>query len=393
MHIDTVHFSSKMYSMKVKRTIESKIKEFLTKKTTDNILFIWGPRRSGKTTLLQKFAKEMNAPIFNFDFVSDRQRFVPTEDSLQKLAQENKIIFIDEIQNYPAATLPIKILNDVYKIKVVATGSSELRQKAGEDFDTMAGRFQEMYCLPLSIEEIHDYANVDTHDEGLFERNLIKNLSMFGAYPEVYLSKSSESYKIKRLEKIIEAYVLKDIIDIYNLKNIKLAKDILTKVALQLGSEVSVREIANSLQANIGTVTSYIEIFIKNYILIPLPSFKTNTRKAVSENRKLYFYDLGIRNALIKDFREVELRPDAGGLWENLVVIEFEKRKRIKGLLQTHYFYREYGGKEVDFIIEDYKKNYTCVEIKERKGKMNNIFPLPHKSKVITKDNFVEEFV
>jgi len=102
--------------------------------------------------------------------------------------------------------IPIKILNDVYKIKVVATGSSELRQKAGEDFDTMAGRFQEMYCLPLSIEEIHDYANVDTHDEGLFERNLIKNLSMFGAYPEVYLSKSSESYKIKRLEKIIEAY-------------------------------------------------------------------------------------------------------------------------------------------------------------------------------------------
>lgn len=165
-------------------------------------------------------------------------------------------------------------------------------------------------CLPLSVEEIHNYASVDTHDEGLFGRNLIKNLSMFGAYPEVYLSKSSEQYKIKRLEKIIETYVLKDIIDIYNLKNIKLAKDILTKVALQLGSEVSIREIANSLQANMGTVTSYIEIFIKNYILIPLPSFKTNTRKAVSENRKLY-----------------------------------------------------------------------------------NIFPLPHTSKVITKDNFVEEFV
>jgi len=114
------------------------------------------------------------------------------------------------------------------------------------------------------------------------------NLQIFGAYPEVYLA-STHQAKITLLQNIFDTYVLKDIAKIYDLKNQKLAKDILTKIALQLGSEVSVREIANSLQANVSTVANYIEIFIKNYILIPLPSFKTNIRRVVSENRKLFF--------------------------------------------------------------------------------------------------------
>ena len=108
----------------------------------------------------------------------------------------------------------------------------------------------------------------------------------------------------------------------------KLAKDILTKIALQIGSEVSVRELANSLGENAVTVSNYIEIFVKNYILIQLPSFKTNIRKAVSENRKLYFYDLGIRNILVKDFRDLELRPDKGGVFENFIVSEIEKKRK-----------------------------------------------------------------
>ena len=189
---------------------------------------------------------------------------------------------------------------------------------------------------------------------------------------------------------MLDAYILKDVIDIYDLKNTKLAKDILTKIALQLGSEVSIREIANSLGAYPTTVSNYIEIFIKNYILISLPSFKTNIRKAVSENRKLYFYDLGVRNTLIQDFRDLELRQDKGGVFENFIVSEFEKMRKLTNAKVNMYFYREYGGKEVDVIVEDYKKNYTAIEIKTKSGATKQIFPLPNTPEIITTQNYLE---
>src|SRR3989338_5009511 len=180
-------------------------------------------------------------------------------------------------------------------------------------------------------------------------KRLAEKAQIWGSYPEVYTEDTlTEKNRIDLLQRMLDTYVLKDVIDIYELKNQKLAKDILTKIALQLGSEVSIREIASSLGANPSTVSSYIEIFIKNYILIALPSFKTNIRKAVSENRKLYFYDLGIRNILISDFRDLEIRQDKGGVFENFVVSELEKKRRISNAKVNMRFYREYGGKEVD---------------------------------------------
>ena len=164
------------------------------------------------------------------------------------------------------------------------------------------------------------------------------------------------------------------------------------KIALQIGSEMSVREIAGSLGANVSTVSNYIEIFIKNYILIPLPSFKTNARRAVSEQRKLYFYDLGVRNALVKDFRETKLRPDRGGLFENLIILEIEKYRRNMGVNRNLYFYREYSGKEIDLVSEDYKKQYICAEIKIEKEEPNRqIFPLPNSFVGVNKDNWFEK--
>jgi len=369
-----------------KRQIEAKIDSFL-KKDLGKILFIWGPRRSGKTTILEGLAKKLNSQIYNFDLMNHKDKFIPDESHLRKIVKENRIILIDEVQNSPESSIALKILVDVYKKKIIATGSSELRQKAGRDFDTLSDRFEEIYCLPVSVGEIVKYNNDNLLD------NLSEELQIFGSYPEILFGNLSENEKIQKLEKIVDTYVIKDVINIYNLKDSDLAKKILTKIALQIGNEVSLRELANSLNANVSTVANYIEIFIKNYILIPLPSFKTIIRKAVSENRKLYFYDLGIRNALVKDFREVELRSDLGGLWENLIIIEYEKIRKINNQLLSYYFYREYGGKEVDLVIEDYKKRYTCVEIKNTKGKINKIFPLPHKSMIITKENFIDKLL
>lgn len=380
-----------MYCMiTLKRAIEHDIDEYL-KGNEVKTLFIWGPRRSGKTTLIDNLAKKLRVTKYNFDLASDRDKFSPRRDVLEKIVAENKVILIDEIQNYPASTVILKLLHDEFKTKVIATGSSELRQKTGQEFDSMAGRYNEIYCLPLSLSEVVDNKKPKLSDLAEFNKTMAINTQIWGMYPEVYLkSNFSENIRIDLLQKILEAYVLKDIIDIYELKNQKLAKDILTKIALQLGSEVSINEIARSLNAYPATVSNYIEIFIKNYILIPLPSFKTNVRKAVSENRKLYFYDLGIRNILIQDFRDLDLRQDKGGVFENFIIIELEKIRRLTNTKVNFYFYREYGGKEIDLVIEDYKKNYTTLEIKLDKGKLQNIFPLKNTSTVINTNNYYE---
>lgn len=373
-----------------KRAIEEKIEEYLQGEDYKTF-YIWGPRRSGKTTLLKKLSKRLGVPIFNFDFSSDHQRFAPDRETLEKLVTENQVILIDEVQNYPQATVALKLLHDEFKVKVVATGSSELRQK-GKEFDTQAGRFTQHYCLPLSIGEIKVNTQLPAYEEKAFEKRLLEILQIFGSYPEVYTSETlSIDEKIELLENIVDTYVLKDIVNIYELKSQKLARDILTKIALQLGSEVSIREIANSLGSNGITVANYIEIFIKNYILIPLPSFKTNIRKAVSENRKLYFYDLGIRNALVKDFRETKLRPDQGEVFENFIISELEKLRKITNAKVNMYFYREYGGKEVDVVVEDYKKRYQTLEIKTAKGNANTIFPYPNTSETVTAQNYFEK--
>lgn len=376
---------------KYKRFIEPNIDDYI-KSDNQKILFIWGPRRSGKTTILENLSEKFKLSIFNFDSESDREKFKPRNEILSKLINKNKMILIDEVQNYPESTVSLKILHDKYKIKIIATGSSELRQKS-KDFDSLAGRFNEIYCLPLSVCEIFDNQKPAPHEEIGFKKQLLKDLQIFGGYPEVYINDITEKEKIDLLQKILDSYVLKDVINIYELKSLKLAKDILTKIALQLGSEVSTREIASSLRASHSTVSDYIEIFIKNYILIPLPSFKTNIRKAISENRKLYFYDLGIRNILIQDFRDLELRQDRGGVFENFIISELEKLRKLTNAKVNMYFYREYGGKEIDLIVEDYKKNYTTIEIKTKKGTTKKIFPLPNIPEVITTQNYFEKTV
>ena len=357
------------------------------------VTVILGSNGSGKTTLIDNLAKKLKVTKYNFDLASDRDKFQPRRDILEKIASENKVILIDEVQNYPASTVMLKLLHDEFKKKVIATGSSELRQKTGQEFDTMAGRFNEIYCLPLSISEIVNNESPKSSEMTEFTKKMVINSQIWGMYPEVYSSSSilSESKRIDLLQKILDTYILKDVVDIYELKNQKLAKDILTKIALQLGSEVSLNEIAKSLNAYPATVSNYIEIFIKNYILIPMPSFKTNMRRAVSENRKLYFYDLGIRNALIQDFRDLDLRQDKGGVFENFVIIELEKLRRITNTKINFYFYREYGGKEIDIVIEDYKKNYITVEVKSKTGRVQDIFPIKNRTEVITTQNYYEK--
>lgn len=372
----------------LQRAIEPNIKSYLSNKSR-KILFIWGPRRSGKTTLLKLFSKSLKTRIFNFDVIADREHFIPDRRQLKKIAQEHTVLLIDEIQNYPESTLALKILHDEFQVKIIATGSSELRQTS-QNFDSLSGRFTQLYCLPLTTQEVVSAESPPAYAEASRYLSVAERSQIFGMYPEVFLALGKDEDKIELLQILFDTYVLKDIIDIYNLRNTKLARDILTQIALQLGSEVSIREIASNLQANVATVSSYIEIFIKNYILIPVTSFKTNQRRAVSQHRKLFFYDLGLRNVLVRDFRPLDLRPDNGGVWENFVVAEVEKRRRILGAKFTLNFYREYGGKEVDLVLEDYYKQYICLEMKRSASQLNQVFPLPHQLYAVTPDSYQE---
>lgn len=375
----------------IKRIITGHLEEFL-KKDSKKIFFIWGPRRSGKTTILKELSLKLSVPVFNFDMLTDREFFIPGRENLNRLAEEHKIILIDEVQNYPESTVSLKILHDEFNVKIIAAGSSELRQKS-EKIDSLAGRYTESFCLPLSTDEIYEDSGVKAYRNESFINMMAERIQIFGAYPEVYANgKLGQNEKIDLLQSIFDAYVLKDIINIYDLKNEKLARDILLKLALQIGSEVSLREIAGSLSANTTTVSNYIEIFIKNYILIPLYSFKVNTRRAVGQNRKLYFYDLGIRNILVKDFRDLDLRPDRGGVFENFIISEIDKKRRNGNRKVNMYFYREYGGKEIDMVLEDYQKKYTCIEIKVNRGRVDkHIFPLQHDLKLINSRNYFDE--
>src|SRR3990170_2500594 len=203
------------------RAIETRIDEYLTG-DNNKIFFILGPRRSGKTTILQKLSAKLGVPIFNFDVLSDKEKFLPKRDFLQQLIKDIKIILIDEVQNYPESTVALKILHDEFNIKIIATGNSELRQKS-RDFDSLVGRFIESYCLPLSVFEIANNVTVKDYEKKDFENKLQQNFQIFGAYPEVYSNKQlSESEKIDLLQNILDTYVLKDIINIYELKNEKL---------------------------------------------------------------------------------------------------------------------------------------------------------------------------
>src|SRR3989344_65831 len=163
----------------LKRAIEADIEAYL-KSQEKKTLFIWGPRRSGKTTLINKVAGQLGVNKYNFDLVSDREKFAPRREILEAIVKENKVVLIDEVQNYPEATVMIKLLHDEFSTKVIATGSSELRQKSKE-FDTMAGRFNEIFCLPLSIFEIFANEKPRADEERQFKKQSAEKLQIFGA--------------------------------------------------------------------------------------------------------------------------------------------------------------------------------------------------------------------
>ncbi len=321
----------------IKRYLEEKIIESIQK---DKILIIYGARQVGKTTLVKKFLIGEKSLYLNGDFIDDAEKLdKPTKEMVARFEQLDLLI-IDEAQNIKDIGLKLKVIHDTLpNLKIIATGSSsfELSNKINEP---LTGRHFSHLMYPFSFKETK---NQNTN---------IKESMVYGMYPDVFLQ---ETIKDKReiIERIASSYLFKDLLNIEYIKNPKSLEHLLKVLASQIGNEVSFNEISNTLDIDIKTVTKYIDILEKLFIVFSLNPLTSNTRKSLTKKRKYYFYDLGIRNAILGDFSEIESRVDKGALWENFCIIERLKKNSAEDKNPRYYFFRTYQGDEIDFIEID----------------------------------------
>lgn len=322
---------------------DSIIKDF----NKGKIIIIVGARQVGKTTLVRSLLEnESSVFYFNADNPTDRANLEGSDfEHLNNIVGDRKFIFIDEAQKVTDIGQTLKLLVDNYQYskQIIATGSSSLNLLSNTQ-EPLTGRKYIHKLFPLSIREIVPDMNP------LDIEKLLPVLLIYGSYPEVYLSNEQEKRRL--LNEISESYLYKDILELQQIRNPASLNKLLQALALQLGSEVSISELSKLVSLDFKTVERYIDLLEKNYVIFRLPPYYTNRRKTLSKLNKIYFYDLGIRNALINNFNPLDLRNDKGPLWENFLMIERMKFRRYQYIFANQYFWRTYDGAEVNLVEE-----------------------------------------
>lgn len=328
--------------MMIPRELENVI---VSKLHSRKAIIVLGPRQTGKTTLLSKIASKLgNQLVLNCDDPFTRNQLENSNTmELKGLIGRHKTIFIDEAQRVRNIGLTLKLLYDEFKeVQLLVSGSSAL-DLLSEISEPLTGRKWE-YCLyPVSWKELTNY---DGYLNALkqLERRLI-----FGMYPEVVNNVGSESELIKQ---IIGSYLYKDLLSYKGIRKPEILEKLLKVLALQIGSEVSYNEISNLLQIDKNTVSNYIDLLEKAFVIFRLHPFSRNLRNEISTNRKIYFYDTGIRNGIINNFNPFEYRNDVGALWENFLIAERIKFCHYHPVYTNFYFWRTHQGQEIDLIEE-----------------------------------------
>jgi hypothetical protein len=334
----------------VKRVLEEVIIKDLFK---GKAVIIYGARQVGKTTLVNSLVKRINKPavFLNGDNADIRELFNNFSVSrFTPVAGNNKIVILDEAQRIPEAGLAIKIINDNFKnIQLIVTGSSSF-ELAGNIKEPMTGRKFEYFLYPFSFKELA------LHNGFLEEKGALEERLIYGSYPEVALSSGD---KLRLIKLLASDYLYKDLLAIGQIRKPVLLEKILKALALQLGNEVSYYELSQLLETDKGTIEKYIDLLEKSYIIFRLNGLNRNVRNEIKKGRKIYFYDNGIRNAVIGNFLPLSSRNDTGALWENYVITE-----RLK-LLHSHnedvktYFWRTTQKQEIDYIEEKGNRFYA----------------------------------
>ncbi len=314
----------------------------------NKVLVIYGPRRVGKTTLLNDYLANCG---FKYKLDSGDnikvQETLSSEDFnfIKEYAAGYELIAIDEAQRIPGVGQGLKILVDqVPNIRVIATGSSSF-ELSGQIGEPLTGRKNTLILYPVAQLELSSLYNRYELKEKLNE------WLIFGAYPEV-ITAENKSERAKILEELVHSYLLKDILEIERVKGSKILLDLLRLIAFQVGSEVSLSELASKVSIDTKTVARYLDLFEKSFILYNLRGFSRNLRKEITKKSKYYFYDNGVRNAIISNFNDIKLRNDIGALWENFLIAERLKKTSYNNVFSNRYFWRTWDQKEIDFVEE-----------------------------------------
>lgn len=346
----------------IARLIENKIREALEQKKVVTVL---GPRQAGKSTLAGIVAESESKRILelNGDDSDVRTMFESTDETrIRTLIGNNDFLLVDEAQKIINVGNMLKIIADrIPDIKVIATGSSSFKLAKAVN-ESLTGRKREFRLYPLSFKEMAGHTSL------LEESRLVSHRLVYGYYPEVVSRPGDEKETLKEL---IDSYLYKDVLEENSIGRPDRLVKLLQALAFQIGSTVSSNELAGLVGIDAKTVDRYIDILEKNFIIFTLPSYAGNQRNELKFSRKLYFWDLGIRNGVIGNMAPLELRPpeEAGHLWENFLVSERIKRNDYAGrTFVRHYFWRTQQKKEVDLIeIEDGRM--SAFEFKWKSGK------------------------
>jgi len=321
------------------------------------IVLILGARQVGKTTLLRAIEARLvgegrRVRYLNCDVEEDRRAINTTSRTLlDRLAAGVDVALIDEAQRLDDPGLTLKLLYDLYPgLTVIATGSSsfDLRHRVT---DALTGRCLDFIMFPLSLDEVLAAAGVRA-DLALRQPAadaLLPDILLYGLYPEIYLAGDPRTRQLL-LAKLVESYLFKDILAYQRVRYSQVIVDLARALAYQIGNEVNETELAGRLKIDRKTVLNYLDILEKSFVIIRLHPFSNNPRREIGRQSKIYFYDLGLRNALINDFNDLALRVDRGRLWENFLIVERLKHFANRGEAIRSHFWRAYSGAEVDYL-------------------------------------------
>lgn len=330
------------------------------------VLVVYGPRRVGKTTILNEYIKTQSEKRVYFSTGDDinLRKIIQSEerDRILEFARPFDIIAIDEAQYVPNIGIGAKMMIDAFPEKnIILTGSSslDLSNKIGEP---LTGRHFTLTLLPLSQGEIMDGSRFELKSE-------LENFLIYGSYPEV-LNEPDLERKRKILTELIASYLYKDALVLEAVRSPDTLLDIAKCLAFQVGNEVSINEVARTAKTDAKTAAKYLDLLEKMFIIRRVRGFSRNLRNEISKKPKYYFLDNGVRNAIISQFNPLSSRNDIGALWENFIFTELVKKTGIEEGYDNYYFWRTHTGQEID-IIKETNGSLTAIECKWSEGPAN----------------------
>lgn len=349
-------------------------------------IVVLGPRQVGKTTLIEKILENKRHLFLNADDSTVRQLLYEADSfRLQQIIGEHNIVYIDEAQRLPQVGITLKLITDQFKtVQLIVTGSSAL-ELSNLTNEPLTGRKWEYQLYSISWQELENSMGFIASEQQLDHR------LVYGMYPDVINNPGKEN---ETLQQLANSYLYKDILALANIRKPEILERLLQALALQMGNEVSYNELAKLLQIDKNTIMVYLDLLEKAFIIFRLRSFSRNLRNEIKNNRKIYFWDNGIRNIIIANLNAIDLRQDKGALWENFLVSERLKMLQYHKKITNSFFWRTTQQQEIDYV-EDANGSITAYEFK---WKDNGRIKIPVQftemyqasGQVISRENFRE---